>query len=140
MSTFMQWLHVMAAVVGLGGMGFLLVILLPSLGVLDTEQRDRLTKAVAARFRWATWSAIAVLILSGLYNVRRYYWEDPWDRAWKILTVKIALSFALFAIVLSLSVPLRLFERMRARRKDWLLAAFVIGVVVVLISAYLRRG
>ena len=140
MSTFMQWLHVMAAVVGLGGMGFLLLILLPSLGVLDAEQRDRLTKAVAARFRWASWSAIAVLILSGLYNVRRYYWEDPWDRAWKILTVKIVLSFALFAIVLSLSIPLRPFERMRARRRDWLLAAFVVGVVVVLISAYLRRG
>jgi len=140
MSTLMQWLHLMAAVVGLGGMGFLLLILLPSLGILSPEQREGLSKAVAARFRWATWSAILLLILTGLYNIRRYYWEDPWDRAWKLLTLKIVLSFGLFGIVLALGLPFRFLEPMRARRKKWLLAAFIMGVVVVLISAYLRRG
>jgi len=140
MSTFMQWLHLMAAVVVLGGMGFLLLILMPSLEVLSTEQREVLFKAVAGRFRWATWSAILLLMASGLYMVRRYYWEDPWGPAWKVLTLKIVLAFALFAIVLGFSIPLSLFDRMRAGRKTWLLAAFSLGVVVVLISAYLRRG
>ncbi len=140
MATIVQWIHLMAAVIGLGGMGFLLLILIPSLGVLSTEQREALAKAVASRFRWATWSAMALLLLSGLYNVSRYYWEEPWDRAWKLLAFKIALSFALFAIVLGLTIPFRLFEPLRARRRMWLLVAFILGVVVVLISAYLRRG
>ena len=130
----------MAAVVGLGGMGFLLLILIPSLGVLSPEQRDTLSKAVAGRFRWATWSAILLLLLSGLYNIRRYYWEEPWGPAWKLLALKIVLSFALFGIVLGLTIPFRLFEPLRARRRTWLLVAFILGVVVVLISAYLRRG
>jgi len=140
MATFMQWLHVMSAVVGLGGMGFLLLILIPSLGVLNAEQREALSRAVAGRFRWASWSAMALLLLSGLFAVRRYYWEEPWGRAWKILTFKIGLSFAVFALVLGLTIPFRLFEPLRARRRMWLLIAFIVGVVVVLISAYLRRG
>jgi uncharacterized membrane protein len=140
MTTVMQWVHLMAAVAGLGGMGFLLLILIPSLGVLSAEQREALSKAVAGRFRWATWSAVTLLLLSGLYNVRHFYWEEPWGRAWKFLTLKIVLSFILFAIVLALTIPFRLFEPLRARRRMWLLAAFVIGVAVVLISAYLRRG
>ncbi len=140
MTTFMQWVHLMAAVVGLGGMGFLLLILMPSLGVLSAEQREALSKAVAGRFRWISWSAMTLLLISGLFNIRRYYWEEPWGRAWKFLALKIFLSFALFGIVLGLTIPLRWFEGIRARRRMWLLVAFILGVVVVLISAYLRRG
>ena len=140
MPTFVQWVHVMAAVVGLGGMGFLLVVLMPALGVLTAEQRTALSAKVAGRFRWVSWSAILVLLISGLDNVRRYYWEEPWDRAWVFLTVKVLLSFCLFGIVLALTLPSQLFEPLKSRRRMWLLVAFLLGVVVVLISAYLRRG
>ena len=140
MPTLMQWIHLMAAVVGLGGMGFLLLILIPSLGVLSAEQREALSKAVAGRFRWVSWSAVTLLLLSGIYNTRYYYREVPWGPAWKFLTLKILLALALFAIVLALTIPFRLFEPMRARRRIWLLGAFILGVAVVLISAYLRRG
>ena len=140
MATFMQWLHLMSAVVGLGGMGFLLLILIPSLGVLNQEQREALSRAIAGRFRWASWSAMILLVVSGLFAVRRYYWEEPWGAAWKILTLKISLSFVLFALVLGLTIPFRLFEPLRARRRMWLLVAFILGCVIVLISAYLRRG
>jgi uncharacterized membrane protein len=140
MTTLMQWVHLMAAVVGLGGMGFLLLILIPSLGVLSAEQREALSKAVAGRFRWASWSAMTLLLLSGLFNIRRYYWEEPWDRAWRFLALKVLLSFVLFGIVLGLTIPFKLFEPLRARPRMWLLIAFILGVVVVLISAYLRRG
>ena len=141
MATFVQWVHLMAAVVGLGGMGFLLLILIPSLKVLSAEQREALSKAVAGRFRWASWSAITLLLLSGIYNTRYYYREVPWkEHVWKFLALKILLSFGLFAIVLGLTVPFRLFEPLRARRRQLLLVAFILGIVVVLISAYLRRG
>lgn len=140
MTTFMLWVHLMAAIVALGGMGFLLLILIPSLGVLNAEQREALSKALVARFGWVTWSAFTLLLISGLYNIRTHYWEDPWGRAWNFLTLKILLSFTLFGIVLGLTLPLKWFEPMRARRRMWLLVAFILGVVVVLISAYLRRS
>lgn len=140
MATFIQWIHVMAAIVGLGGMAFLLLILIPSLGVLSTEQREALSKSVASRFRWATWSSVTLLLLSGLYNVRRFYWEEPSGTAWNLLIMKILFSLVLFVIVLALTIPFRLFESLRAHRRTWLLVAFVLGIVVVFISAYLRRG
>lgn len=130
----------MSAIVGLGGMGFLLLIMIPSLRVLTAEQRDSLSKAIASRFRWVTWSSFALLLLSGLYLVRRSYWEEPWGSAWTLLSLKIALSFTLFGIIMALTVPFRLFEPLRAHRRQWLLVAFIMGVVVVVISAYLRRG
>jgi uncharacterized membrane protein len=140
MPTIIQWIHVMAAIISLGGLGFMLLILLPSLGVLSAEQRDALSRSVASRFRWATWSAVTLLLLSGLYNVRRFYWEEPPGTAWNFLTLKVLLSFVLFVIVLALTIPFRLFEPLRTRRKTWLLVAFVLGIVIVLISAYLRRS
>jgi len=140
MSTIFQWIHLISAIVGLGGMAFLLLILIPSLRVLTAEQRDALSKSIASRFRWVTWSAFALLLLSGLYLVRRSYWEEPWGSAWTFLSLKIALSFALFGIILTLTVPFRLFEPLRARRRQWLLVAFIMGAVVVMISAYLQRG
>jgi uncharacterized membrane protein len=140
MPTIFQWVHVMSAIVGLGGMGFLLLIMIPSLRVLTAEQRDSLSKAIASRFRWVTWSSFALLLLSGLYLVRRSYWEEPWGSAWTLLSLKIALSFTLFGIIMALTVPFRLFEPLRAHRRQWLLVAFIMGVVVVVISAYLRRG
>jgi uncharacterized membrane protein len=139
MSTFLQWIHVTAAVVGVGGMAFLLFILTPSVGNLQPEQRDLLAKQVMDRFRWVIWSAITVLLVSGLYSVREYYWEVAWGKSWVLLTVKIVLALFVFVIALALTLPFRLFDWVRARRQIWLSIAVGLAVAVILISAYLRR-
>jgi uncharacterized membrane protein len=138
MATLVQWIHLTAAIVGLGGLGFLLLILTPSFRVLNADQRDLLTKAVLARFRWACWLAILLLLTSGLYNIRQYYWEVTWGKSWKLLTAKIVLAMFAFAISLGQTLPLKLLEGFRARRQLWLAVALALGLIVVLISAYLR--
>jgi uncharacterized membrane protein len=138
-STFFQWIHLTAAVLGVGGMGFVLFCLLPAARRLAPAERDALFKNVFARFRWVAWTVILLLIGSGLYNVG-LVWEAPWGTYWKFLTLKIALALAVFFIVLCLTIPLRIFDRFRARRGLWLSIAFGIAVGVILISAYLRRG
>lgn len=140
MSTFFQWLHVAAAVVGIGGVGFLLLVLLPSAQRLAPEQRHLLMRLVSARFRWVSWSVILVLIGSGLFSIRQYYWDVAWGTAWKFLTVKIILAFFVFAISLSLTLPFKAFDKFRSRRKMWLAIAFATAMVVILLSSYLRRG
>lgn len=139
MSTLVQWIHLSAAVVGVGGIAFLLVILLPSARVLNPEQRDLLMKGVQGKFRWISWSVIVLLLGSGLYNTR-HVWEVPPGTYWKFLKIKIALALALFAISLCLTLPLRFLGWFRARRKLWLSIAFALGLAVLFISAYLRRG
>jgi len=139
LSTFVQWVHVSAAVFGVGGIAFLYIVLLPSVGSLNPDQRESLLKAVLGKFRWVSWSVIFLLFVSGLYNVRQYYWEVPWGRAWLLLTIKIMLAMLVFAIAFGLSIPLKLLNWFRARRQMWLAIALSLAMIVILISAYLRR-
>jgi uncharacterized membrane protein len=138
MTTLVQWVHLVAAVVAVGGIAFVLLILLPSVQVFSDEQRNQLLKVVMGRFRWASWGAILLLLGSGLYNVRLRAWEAPWGPYWKWLTVKIVLAFCVFAISLLLTLPLPAFNRFRARRKMWFSIALGVALTVILISAYLR--
>ena len=117
----------------------MLFILFPSVGVLSQEQRDGLLKIVLGRFRWVAWSVILLLLASGLYNVK-LVWLVPWGPYWKFLTIKIVLALVIFAIVLCLTIPLGIFNWFRQRRNLWLSIAFSLAMVVILISAYLRRG
>ena len=139
MPTLVQWLHVTAAVILVGGMAFLLFILMPSLGALDPEHRALLAKQVMDRFRWVVWSAIIVSLVSGLYSIRQYYWEAAWGKSWALLTVKIVLALFVFVISLALTLPFKLFDRVRARRQIWLTIAVGLAVATIFISAYLRR-
>ena len=136
----MQWVHLSAAIFGVGGIAFLHIILLPSARVLNPDQREILLKAVAGRFRWVSWSVIVLLLGSGLYNVRQFYWAAPWGSAWKFLTVKIILALLLFIIVLFLTLPLKSLNWFRARRQTCLAIALTLAMIIILISAYLRRG
>lgn len=139
MSTFFQWIHVGTAAIGVGGIGFLIVVLLPSIGAVSPEQREQLVRAVMGRFRWVSWTVILLLLISGLYNVG-LVWEAPWGMYWRLLSVKIVLALAVFLISLSLTLPFKLLDGFRARRKLWLTAAFALAMAVILISAYLRRA
>jgi uncharacterized membrane protein len=138
MSTFLQWVHVTAVVLSVGGLAFLLIVL-PGLGDLQPEQRDHLFKQVTNRFRWVLWSSMAIILLSGLYNIREYYWEVAWGKSWELLTVKIVLACVVFAIALAVTLPFKLFDWVRARRQMWLAIAVGISAAVIFISAYLRR-
>ena len=140
MPTFVQGMHLTAAVISVGGLAFLLLVLTPSLGNLPPAQRDLSAKQVIDRFRWVLWTAIIVLLVSGLYNVREYYWEVAWGKSWGLLTVKIILALVVFVIALALTLPLKLFNWVRARRQVWLSVAVGLAVTVIFISAYLRRG
>jgi len=137
MSTFVQWVHVAAAVIGVGGIGFLAFILLPSAGILSADQRDLLMRVVQRRFRWVSWSVIVLLTASGLYNAG-LAWDVPRGTYWKFLTLKIILAFVVFTIALGLTLPLKALERFRAKRRTWLSVAFAIAMIVILISVYLR--
>ncbi len=139
LSTIMQWIHLSAAVAGIGGMAFLVVILVPSLRQAEPAQREAVIRAVLMRFRWVTWTVIILLIASGIYNMS-LVWEAPWGIYWKILTLKIILALAVFLIALCLTVPLKSLNWFRARREKWLAVALGLGMAVILISAYLRRG
>ena len=123
----------------MGGYAFLLIALFPSLRILDLERRELLLRAVFERFRWVIWAVILVLFASGIYNTRSA-WEAPWGTYWKLLTIKIVLSFVFFAISICVTLPINLCNWFRARRELWFSIALGIAGAVLLISTYLRRS
>jgi len=62
----MLWLHYLATVMWIGGMAFNLLILRPSMTVIDQNQRPVLGTKVLKRFIIFAWLSIAVLILTGI--------------------------------------------------------------------------
>jgi uncharacterized membrane protein len=78
----MSWLyytsvsiHVLAAMLWLGGMLFLGVVGAPALRAIDSaELRQKLFRDIGMRFRGVGWGSIAVLVVTGVANL--------WYRGW----------------------------------------------------------
>jgi uncharacterized membrane protein len=75
-----QWVvfvHIVAAVIWIGGMLFLPLVLVPVLRRQQPSLRMALLDATGRRFRTIGWIAIAVLLASGVWNLhnRRLGWD-----------------------------------------------------------------
>lgn len=93
-------IHVLAAMVWLGGMFFLALVGAPVLrAVEDAALRQRMFDTLGYRFRAVGWMALGVLFVTGLFNLhfrgalKLSLWTDaawlqtPWSRA---LQIKLA--------------------------------------------------
>lgn len=138
LSAFMQWLHITAAVIGVGGIAFLRLILLPSLADLDQQARERLLQSVLPKFRLAVWTVIGVLLVSGIYNIATSgHLADPRYRT--VLELKLLLALTLFAVAFGITLPFPALSRFQRQRRHWLAVNLVLGIIILLFSAYLRR-
>ena len=136
-----QWLHVMAAVVAVGGVAFVRFVLLPSIESLPDDQRQEMMGAVVDRFRKILWISIGLLLVTGLYHVgiaatNGSLAAKPYLYG---LIAKIVIALVVFKIGFMLTVPGDAFASVKANRKRWLMINFILGMVVILIAAYLRR-
>ena len=103
MMVFLVWLHVLAAVIWIGGTIFLSVVLVP---VLRREQfasqKALLFRTIAIRFRLVVWGSIAMLLLTGpmLLHQRGIPIMSP--SGWPmILSVKLGLVAILLLVTMT---------------------------------------
>jgi len=88
-----RWLHVLAAIVWIGGMLFIALVLVPVTRRLpDPALRARLVQEAGRRFRTVAWIALGLLFATGLANL----WLRPYLLAaprfhWKLGLVVLAL-------------------------------------------------
>jgi putative copper export protein len=99
-------LHVLAAMLWLGGMLFLAIVAAPVLRTMDAGTRRVVYDRVGTRFRAVGWICIAVLVATGLVNLRYRgfltgavladpaFWASPFGRAlaWKLVLVAVMLA------------------------------------------------
>lgn len=63
------YLHILAALIWVGGMLFLTLVLVPVTLKMEPPRRGALLAEVGRRFRWVGWSCILVLAVTGAVNL-----------------------------------------------------------------------
>ncbi|MFQ5520476.1 MAG: DUF4149 domain-containing protein [Candidatus Methylomirabilia bacterium] len=97
MDLFVRWVHVLAAVVWLGGMLFIALVLVPvARGIQDPTLRAHLIGQAGRRFRTVGWVALGFLLATGVANLA----FRPGFLRFPVLHAKLALVL----VVLILSV------------------------------------
>ena len=68
------WIHLFSAIIFIGGSFFIWLVLWPASFDfnMDEKERTKVIGKVAKRFAWFTHITLAVLIITGLYNVTWY--------------------------------------------------------------------
>lgn len=157
-------LHILAAVVWIGGMVFLAAVLIPVLRRARTTggQYGELIHRAGIQFRNVGWVALAVLIVTGFVNLGRWgvdfsrltspqLWASPWGH---ILAVKLALVATALTIsaVHDFVVGPRATRKLREapgseealklrRAAGWMgRGNLVVAVVIVALGVMLVRG
>ena len=154
-------LHVLAAMLWLGGMFFLAAVGAPVLrSVEPPELRARLFRQLGEQFRKVGWCAIAVLLVTGVVNLyfRGLLRGDVWGNAafwrtslghalgWKLASVTIMVGISGFHDFISGPAASRLQPgspaAAQARRRAALLARInaIVGIVLVVAAVRLARG
>jgi len=99
------WLHILAAATWIGGMLFLVFVVIPV--TRQPEYRGAaagLIQQTGRCFRWVGWICLGLLLLSGLFNLayRGYSLDDVWSgRLWqgpfgRALGIKLSLVALIF--------------------------------------------
>jgi copper resistance protein D len=102
------WSHLLAAMLWIGGMLFLVLVLVPFLRRPEyRQQAPVLLHWTGLRFRWLGWLCFALLIVSGTFNLayRGFGWADVVNgRLWQgPFGQTLAIKLLLVAVILLLS-------------------------------------
>jgi uncharacterized membrane protein len=152
------WIHLLAAVVWIGGMAFLSLVLVPVLRQGGRfVQHAALFKTVALRFRAVVWGAIAVLVGSGLVLAtnRAIPLTEPglWPSVFavKIATVSLLLSLTLLHDGVVGPAVRRVLARPESERSAFEIllvryssllprASLLLGLMILLLAVMLARS
>ena len=143
MALALRFLHVLAALVWIGGMLFVALVLVPVVRAqADPALRARLFHEVGVRFRAVGWAALLVLLATGLANL----WMRPYlftltRFQWKLGLVIVALGLsALHDFVLGPRAGAPGADPRIRVGASWLARLNVLVVLVVVILGLALRG
>ncbi len=132
LSVLMRWLHVTSVITILGGFIYARFMISPALASLPQADAAAFSKRVVALFRPILYTALATVLISGLYN----YLTNPFYPAHyhAVIGVKFLFVLHLFAASVMYTIP-NPNEAKRIQRLNWLIIS---GLLIVAISADLR--
>lgn len=143
MALALRFIHVLAAMVWIGGMFFVALVLVPVVRSLnDPPLRARLFHQAGVRFRTVGWITLALLLASGLGNL--------WLRPYLLTLPRFHVKLGLVVVALALSAIHDFGLGPRAGRPgadprlrtwaSWLARANVLVVLVIVLLGLALRG
>ncbi|MDH3283353.1 MAG: hypothetical protein OEQ13_01325 [Acidobacteriota bacterium] len=137
-----RWLHVVTAVVAVGGLVFLRFVLLPAVQeALTPEQHAALRERLMRRWRIVVFASIAVLFVSGMYNFMAVSINKGRELpAYHMLFgIKFLAALGVFFLASIMAGRSAAFEPLRRRGGLWLGVTAALGVLVILLGGILHN-
>lgn len=70
------WIHVLLACVWVGGMIYTAAVVVPFAVKQSPDERQRILRGLARKFRMIGWSSVVLLVITGVYNATQRYALD----------------------------------------------------------------
>lgn len=132
-------LHVLAALVWVGGMFFAWLVLRPAtVAALDGPARLKLWMEVFRRFFGWVWLAVAVLAISGIGMLHMRF--NGFETAPRYIQVMIGGAIVMFALFMRVQTLLLPELRAAVQAQDWAAGASVLGRIRRMVGINLLVG
>ncbi len=132
---FSRFIHILSAILLLGGAFYARRVLTPVLNTLPEDKRMQAAAGAQLRYRTTLFIFVALSLLSGLYNFLQVPHSRQYEMAFGIKILAVLHIYA--TIILWATSPYGDVE-FAGKSKRRLLSISISGILVVLISAYLR--
>ncbi len=132
----------------IGGFFFFRVVLLPIAN--RSAEPAALISSALRRFGGVVWTALLTILVSGLYNFITFFRaaraEAVTDAVVSdyslyifVLGIKLFIVFLIFTLAIVLTFPYPVFDVYQKKPAPWLNLTTALGLIVIFLSAYLRR-
>lgn len=133
-----HWLHLTGAIVAVGGTILLRLVIHPIVTKMEGEAGAELQRSIRRRMTPLIHGSVALLLVTGFVNMARVFQGGVPPLYTGLFALKVLLAMAVFTIAILLTVSSPALDKFNAKRGTWMLLNILLGLVVVLISAWLR--
>ena len=133
----MRWLHLVSVAVLIGSTAFLVLVLRPALASQSTESRRNFFLSLKIRLKMLVHGGIAGTLISGLYNTH-LGWRTALAPNLEVFVLKLGLAVTVLALIILGLSGRSLVPDPFSPRNSTLTWGLILGLVVVVLSAYLR--
>ena len=126
-----RWVHIASMATLLGGMIFWRLVMAPASVGLPEGERSALLERAASAFRPLIFAAVTGLLASGIINYLGSPGHTPFYHM--LLGIKLLLAMHVFAVAILIVKP------GNKRRTRLATGTMISGLIILLISAWLRR-
>ncbi len=131
-----------------GGFFFFRVVFLPIAN--RYPESESLIASALRRFSGIVWTTLLTVLISGLYNFITFFRGaradatiDPVVSDYSlyifVLGIKLFIVFLIFTLAIALTFPYPVFGVYQKKPAPWLNLTVILGLIVIFLSAYLRR-